>query len=71
MAHTPPVTRVGLPPLPNAVHVLWIAEVIPILRLLQPAPLAGAFTGTAALRLGAVALALDISEIGDKGLTTM
>jgi hypothetical protein len=69
---TPPVARVGLAPLPDALNVGEAFEVIAVRRLVQPAALAGGFAGLAALELGAIALAPGAARVGGKeGLTVL
>ena len=63
---TPPVARVGLAPLPDALNVGGACEVIAVRWLVQPAALAGGFAGLAALELGAIALAPSAAGGGGK-----
>jgi hypothetical protein len=59
------------PPLLDALHVFGAAEVIPVLRLGQPAHLTAALAGELTLRGRTKLLALPIAVIGNKKLLTM
>ena len=67
-----PVPRVGFAPLPDALDMGRVAEIIPVVRLLMPTALAGGLAGLAARGLGAVALAPGAARVGiKKGLTVL
>jgi hypothetical protein len=53
----------GLAPGPDAVDLGWPLEDIPVLGFVEPAPLTVGFTGGAARRFAAEALALDVAWI--------
>jgi hypothetical protein len=63
-----PIARVRLLPVPHALGVLGVPEIISVLRLGQPGPLQGALPGLAALRFEAIALALGGAAVGKKKL---
>ena len=67
-----PVARVGFAPLPDALDMGRVAEIIPVAWLVEPAALAGSLAGLAARGLGAVALAPGAARVGSKeGLTVL
>jgi hypothetical protein len=63
---------VGFAPLPDALDMGRVAEIIPVVRFVMPTALAGGLTGLAARGLGAVALAPGAARVGSKeGLTVL
>ena len=66
-----PVARMGLTPGSHALDVGGVFAVITVGWLGSPALLAGGFAGLAALRLGAVGLALDTARVGNKVSLTL
>jgi hypothetical protein len=62
----------GFAPLPDALDMSRVAEIIPVVRFVMPTALAGGLAGLAARRLGAVALASGAARVGSKeGLTVL
>jgi hypothetical protein len=59
---------VGLLPVPHALGVTGITEVISVLRFGQPGPLHGVLPGFAALRFETIALTLRSTGVGKKKL---
>ena len=67
-----PVARVGLAPLPDTLDMGRAAEIIPVVRFVEPTALAGGLAGLLAPGRGAVALALGVARVGSKeGLTML
>jgi len=56
----------GRPPGAHPLDVRRPAEVVPILRLVEPAALTGRLARLAALRLGAVVLMAQIARVGSE-----
>jgi hypothetical protein len=62
----------GVAPLPDALDMSRVAEIIPVVRFVMPTALAGGLAGLAARGLGAVALAPGAARVGSKeGLTVL
>jgi hypothetical protein len=67
-----PVARVGFAPLPDTLDMGRAAEIIPVVRFVEPTALAGGLAGLAARGRGAVALAPGTARVGRKeGLTVL
>ena len=66
-----PVPRMGLPPALDAIHVLRAFEVVPVLRLSQPAPLTLTPVGLSASGPIAVLLPIPVAIVRKKQLPAM
>ena len=54
----------GLAPLLNAMHIVRPAEVVAVVRFIEPTLLACRFSGLAAFRLGTISLPPPVSMVG-------